>query len=84
MALGAGALSSTASSSYSRMCSVCLQTAVAQTAVPKQAIKPAILEGTSEAFPIPPEKLIELAKKVLATDTGVSDDSVLADNFRFE
>jgi hypothetical protein len=48
------------------------------------ALEPAVLEGTPTQFPIPPEQLIQRAKAVFETDTGVKDDSVLADNFRFE
>jgi hypothetical protein len=63
------------------MASACMQVL----APPKlQAVKPALLPGTPEVFPIPAEQLIELAKKVHATDTGVTDDSVLAEDFRFE
>eukprot|EP00887_Chlorella_sp_A99_P004709 scaffold4.g4709.t1 len=36
------------------------------------------------AFPIPPAHLVELAKRALETDTGVTDESVLAEDFRFE
>lgn len=63
-----------------------VRASAAQVAAPPklQAVKPALLPGTPDSFPIPAEQLIELAKKVHATDTGVADDSVLAEDFRFE
>lgn len=47
-------------------------------------VKPAVLEGTPENFPIGPDELISKAKAVFDTQTGLDDDSVLADDFRFE
>ncbi|KAL4445782.1 hypothetical protein ABPG77_008981 [Micractinium sp. CCAP 211/92] len=44
-------------------------------------VPPAVLPGT----PAPADELVELAKKVhFETDNGVTDPSVLADDFRFE
>lgn len=54
------------------------------TATAPSTLEPALLEGTPTNFSIPPEQLIQRAKAVFETDTGVKDDSVLADNFRFE
>lgn len=50
-------------------------------------VAPALVAGSppaGAAFPIPPERLVALAKQVHATDTGIADDSVLSDDFRFE
>ncbi len=44
----------------------------------------AVLPGTPSSFPIPAEKLITLAQKVFATNSGVEEPDLLADNFRFE
>lgn len=42
-----------------------------------------MLAGTPTVFAIPPERLVELAKyALLETDSGVTDDSVLAEDFR--
>lgn len=44
---------------------------------------PAVVEGAIvDGFPIAPEQLLNLAKAAFATNTGVDDDSVLADDFR--
>lgn len=48
------------------------------------AASPAVLPDTPTAFPIAADKLIELAKAAFATQTGVDDDSVLSEDFRFE
>lgn len=53
-------------------------------AVTTSGIPPAVLPDTPTNFPIAPEELIALAKKVFATQTGVEDDSVLSPDFRFE
>ena len=47
-------------------------------------IPPATLPGTTKHFPISAEKLIELAKRVYESNSGVDDPSLLADDFRFE
>ena len=47
-------------------------------------MEPAVLEGTPEQFPYDEETLVARAKEVFETMTGVKDESVLADNFRFE
>ena len=50
-------------------------------------VVPAVLPDTptaGEAFPLSAEQLITLAKHVHATDTGISDETVLSDAFRFE
>lgn len=49
-----------------------------------ERVPPAVLPGTPKSFGIPSEKLIELAKKLEASNGGVNDDSLLADDFRFE
>lgn len=42
-----------------------------------------MLPGTPASFPIAPERLVELAKHaLLEADSGVNDDSVLAEDFR--
>ena len=52
---------------------------------PSSGMEPAVLEGTPESFPYDEETLVARAKEVfLETMTGVKDESVLADNFRFE
>lgn len=48
------------------------------------ALAPAVLPGTPSTFPIPANRLIELAKAAFAVRTGIEDDSVLAPDFRFE
>jgi len=54
-------------------------------AVVTDAATPAVLPGTPTDFPIPPEDLIRMAKSaLLESNVGVDDDSVLADDFRFE
>jgi hypothetical protein len=70
----------------------CRVVAAATTEAPAAAAKPppvqpAVLPGTpapGAAFPFTAEQLIEKAKQVHATDTGIQDDSVLAPDFRFE
>ena len=47
-------------------------------------IPPATLPGTRKNFPISSDKLIELAKKVYKSNSGVEDPSMLAEDFRFE
>lgn len=37
-----------------------------------------------QTFAISPEKLVEIAKKLEASNGGVDDDSLLAADFRFE
>jgi hypothetical protein len=50
----------------------------------KQAPAPATLPGTTSDFPIPEAKLIQLAQELFAKEAGVTDDSLLSDDFRFE
>lgn len=58
---------------------------ITTSAPPSNDIPPAVLEGTPSTFPIAPEELLTQAKKVFhETRTGITDDSVLADDFRFE
>jgi hypothetical protein len=45
---------------------------------------PALLPGTASEFPISEEELIQLAQKLFAEDAGVADESLLAEDFRFE
>jgi hypothetical protein len=50
-------------------------------------VSPALLAGSPPPdadFPFSAQQLVEMAKAVHAGDTGIQDDSVLADNFRFE
>lgn len=48
-------------------------------------VAPAVLPGTPESFLFTEDELIEKAKKVLfESETGLNDDSVLSDDFRFE
>ena len=47
-------------------------------------VSPAVLPGTPERFPIPPEKLIAKAQQLLRDGSGVKQPELLADNFRFE
>jgi hypothetical protein len=47
-------------------------------------VPPAVLPGTPENFPIPPEELIALAQKIFKAGSGVEDPSALSDDFRFE
>lgn len=47
-------------------------------------VPPAVLPGTPERFPIPPEKLIAKAQQLLRDGSGVKQPELLADNFRFE
>jgi hypothetical protein len=47
-------------------------------------VEPAVLPGTPETFPVSADALIERAKSVFETKTGLEDDSVLSDDFRFE
>jgi hypothetical protein len=50
-----------------------------------QGVAPAVLLGTPATFPIPPEKLILLAKKIfLEEEGGIRNPDALANNFRFE
>lgn len=50
-----------------------------------QGVPPAVLPGTPATFPIPPEKLIQLAKRVFLDEEGaIKNPDALADNFRFE
>lgn len=48
------------------------------------AMEPAVLDGTPETFPYDEATLIARAKEVFETMTGLKDESVLADDFRFE
>lgn len=57
---------------------------VIQQAKGSQKIPPAVLPGTPDTFAISPEKLVEIAKKLEASNGGVDDDSLLAADFRFE
>ncbi|KAI7839161.1 hypothetical protein COHA_007051 [Chlorella ohadii] len=64
----------------------CAQAPAAAAASVPPPVQPAVLPGTpasAAAFPFTPEQLIEKAKQVHATDTGIHDDSVLAPDFRF-
>lgn len=49
-----------------------------------QEVAPATLPGTVKDFPIAEDKLIQLAKDLFAKDSGLQDESLLADDFRFE
>ncbi len=58
----------------------------AQTAASASTAAPATLPDAPApgAFPIAADRLVELARAAFATQTGVDDESVLADDFRFE
>lgn len=56
----------------------------AETATSADAVPPGVLEGTPTDFPIGEEELIRKAQEVFASETGLVDESVLADDFRFE
>ncbi len=59
----------------------------AQTAAAASAAAPATLPGApapGAGFPIAADRLVELARAAFATQTGIDDESVLADDFRFE
>ncbi|KAK9823831.1 hypothetical protein WJX72_005808 [[Myrmecia] bisecta] len=47
-------------------------------------VPPAVLPGTPKDFPIPADKLIQLAKKLFAEGTGLDNPDALTDDFRFE
>jgi len=48
-------------------------------------LHPAVLPGTVKDFPIKADELIAMAKRILLEEElGKNDDSVLADDFRFE
>eukprot|EP00884_Botryococcus_braunii_P020135 jgi/Botrbrau1/6805/Bobra.0153s0008.1 len=53
--------------------------------VSQVSMPPAVLPETPDVFPIPPERLIQLAQKVFFDEEGgLRNPDVLADNFRFE
>lgn len=60
----------------------------AATAAAPAAVAPGLLAGSpapGEDFPFSPEQLVEMAKMVFyETEGGITDDSVLAPDFRFE
>jgi hypothetical protein len=47
-------------------------------------VPPAVLPGTPQHFPIPPERLVELAQQLFKVNSGVGDAALLTDDFRFE
>ena len=47
-------------------------------------VPPAVLPGTPERFPIPPQELIAKAQQLLRDGSGVKQPELLADSFHFE